>query len=211
MELIAQLVDVFLHLDHYLGAFVHDHGAWIYLLLFLIIFAETGLVIMPVLPGDSLLFVTGTLAAAGGMDIAWIIVILISAAICGDNTNYWVGHHLGPKVFRRHDARFLNPRHLERAQEFYARHGAKAVMIGRFLPIIRTFVPFVAGIGRMPYFRFLSFSILGTFLWVLSFVLAGYFFGNIPVVKRNLTLVIFAIIVISVLPGAVQYWRSRRA
>lgn len=211
MELIAQLVDIFLHLDHYLGAFVHDYGSWIYLLLFLIIFAETGLVIMPVLPGDSLLFVTGTLAAAGGMDIAWIIVVLVSAAICGDNTNYWIGHHLGPKVFRRHDSRFLNPRHLERAQEFYARHGAKAVMIGRFLPIIRTFVPFVAGIGRMPYLRFLSFSILGTFLWVLSFVLAGYFFGNIPVVKRNLTFVIFAIIVISLLPGAVQYWRSRRA
>lgn len=211
MEIIAQIIDIFLHLDRYLGAFVHDYGSWIYLLLFLIVFAETGLVIMPLLPGDSLLFVTGTLAAAGGMDIAWIIVTLISAAICGDNTNYWVGHHLGPKVFRRHDARFLNPRHLERAQEFYARHGAKAVMIGRFLPIIRTFVPFVAGIGRMPYLRFLSFSILGTLLWVLSFVLAGYFFGNIPVVKRNLTFVILAIIVISLLPGVIQYWRSRRA
>ena len=211
MEIIAQVIDIFLHLDHYLSAFVRDHGSWIYLLLFLIVFAETGLVIMPLLPGDSLLFVTGTLAAAGGMDITWIIVILISAAICGDNTNYWVGHHLGPKVFRRHDARFLNPRHLEHAQEFYARHGAKAVMIGRFLPIIRTFVPFVAGIGRMPYLRFLSFSIFGTFLWVLSFVLAGYFFGNIPIVKRNLTFVIFGIIVISLLPGAVQYWRSRRA
>ena len=210
MEMITQVIDIFLHLDHYLGAFVRDHGSWIYLLLFLIVFAETGLVIMPLLPGDSLLFVTGTLAAAGGMDITWIIVTLISAAICGDNTNYWVGHHLGPKVFRRHDARFLNPRHLEHAQEFYARHGAKAVMIGRFLPIIRTFVPFVAGIGRMPYLRFLSFSILGTLLWVLSFVLAGYFFGNIPVVKRNLTFVILAIIVISLLPGVVQYWRSRR-
>jgi membrane-associated protein len=210
MDIITQVIDIFLHLDHYLGGFVRDHGSWIYLLLFLIVFAETGLVVMPLLPGDSLLFVTGTLAAAGGMDIAWIIVVLISAAICGDNTNYWVGHHLGPKVFRRHDARFLNPRHLERAQEFYARHGAKAVMIGRFLPIIRTFVPFVAGIGHMPYLRFLSFSILGTFLWVLSFVLAGYFFGNIPIVKRNLTFVIFGIIVISLLPGAVQYWRSRR-
>jgi len=211
MEIIAQVIDIFLHLDHYLGGFVRDHGSWIYLLLFLIVFAETGLVIMPLLPGDSLLFVTGTLAAAGGMDITWVIVILISAAICGDNTNYWVGHHLGPKVFRRHDARFLNPRHLEHAQKFYVRHGAKAVMIGRFLPIIRTFVPFVAGIGRMPYLRFLSFSILGTFLWVVSFVLAGYFFGNIPIVKRNLTFVIFGIIVISLLPGAVQYWRSRRA
>lgn len=211
METITQIIDIFLHLDQYLGMFVRDHGSWIYLLLFLIVFAETGLVIMPLLPGDSLLFVTGTLAAAGGMDITWVIVVLISAAICGDNTNYWVGHHLGPKVFRRHDARLLNPRHLERAQEFYARHGAKAVMIGRFLPIIRTFVPFVAGIGRMPYLRFFFFSMFGTFLWVLSFVLAGYFFGNIPIVKRNLTFVIFGIILISLLPGAIQYWRSRRA
>lgn len=209
MELIAQIIDVFLHLDQYLGAFVHDHGSWIYLLLFLIVFAETGLVIMPLLPGDSLLFVTGTLAAAGGMDIAWVSLVLITAAICGDNTNYWIGHHLGPRVFRR-DGRFLNRQHLEKAQEFYARHGGKAVMIGRFLPIIRTFVPFVAGIGRMPYLRFVSFSVLGTLLWVLSFVLAGYFFGNIPVVKRNLTFVIFGIILISLLPGMIHYWRTRR-
>lgn len=211
MEILAQITDIFLHLDQYLGAFVRDHGTWIYLLLFLIVFAETGLVVMPLLPGDSLLFVTGTLAAAGGMDILWVSVTLIAAAICGDNTNYWIGHHLGPRVFRHRDGRFLNPRHLEKAQEFYARHGGKAVMIGRFLPIVRTFVPFVAGIGRMPYLRFVAFSVLGTLLWVLSFVLAGYFFGNIPVVKRHLTFVILAIVVISLLPGMVQYWRARRA
>ena len=211
MEILAQITDIFLHLDQYLGAFVRDHGAWIYLLLFLIVFAETGLVIMPLLPGDSLLFVTGTLAAAGGMDIVWVSLVLIAAAICGDNTNYWIGHYLGPRVFRRRKGRFLNPQHLEKAQEFYARHGGKAVMIGRFLPIIRTFVPFVAGIGRMSYLRFVFFSVLGTLLWVLSFVLAGYFFGNIPVIKRNLTFVILAIVVISLLPGVVQYWRARRA
>lgn len=211
MEILAQITDIFLHLDQYLAAFVQDHGSWIYLLLFLIVFAETGLVIMPLLPGDSLLFVTGTLAAAGGMDITWVSLVLIAAAICGDNTNYWIGHYLGPKVFRRRDGRFLNPQHLEKAQDFYARHGGKAVMIGRFLPIIRTFVPFVAGIGRMPYLRFVSFSVLGTLLWVLSFVFAGYFFGNIPVVKRNLTFVILAIIVISLLPGMLHYWRARRA
>ena len=210
MELIAQIMDVFLHLDSYLGGFIRDYGSWIYLLLFLIVFAETGLVVMPFLPGDSLLFVTGTLAAAGGMDVGWIVATLIAAAFCGDNTNYWVGHHLGPKVFRNHRSRFLNPGHLEKAQHFYARHGGKTVVIGRFLPIIRTFAPFVAGVGRMPYGRFLAYSISGTLLWVVSFVLAGYFFGNIPVVKRNLTFVILLIIVVSLLPGIIEYWRHRR-
>ncbi|MEK7206587.1 MAG: DedA family protein [Pseudomonadota bacterium] len=210
MELIAQIMDIFLHLDQYLGTFIRDYGSWIYLLLFLIVFAETGLVVMPFLPGDSLLFVTGTLAAAGGMDVAWIMATLIAAAFCGDNTNYWVGHHLGPRVFRNHRSRLLNPKHLEHAQHFYERHGAKAVVIGRFLPIIRTFVPFVAGVGRMPYGRFLAYSVFGTLLWVISFVLAGYFFGNIPVVKRNLTFVILLIIVVSLLPGIIEYWRHRR-
>jgi membrane-associated protein len=210
VELIAQIVDIFLHLDRYLGGFLHDYGAWIYVLLFVIVFAETGLVVTPFLPGDSLLFVAGTLAATGGMDVIWLMVTLIVAAFCGDNTNYWIGHHLGPRVFNNHDSRLLNPRHLERAQEFYHRHGAKTVMIGRFLPIIRTFAPFVAGIGRMPYARFLAYSVLGTLLWVGSFVLAGYFFGSIPVVKKNLTLIILLIIVISVMPGAYHYWQQRR-
>ncbi len=211
MELIAQFVDVLLHLDHYLGSFLRDHGAWIYLLLFMIVFCETGLVVMPFLPGDSLLFVTGTLAAMGGIDVSWIIALLITAAFAGDNTNYWIGHHLGPRVFSNHASRLLNPQHLATAQRFYDRHGAKTVMIGRFLPIIRTFAPFVAGIGRMRYLKFLGFSILGSFLWVGSFVLAGYFFGNIPVVKRNLTLVVLVIIVVSLMPGIYHYWQHRRA
>jgi membrane-associated protein len=210
MELIAQAVDIFLHLDRYLGGFLHDYGAWIYVLLFVIVFAETGLVVTPFLPGDSLLFVAGTLAATGGMDVVWLMVTLIVAAFCGDNTNYWIGHHLGPRVFRNHKSWLFNPQHLERAQEFYRRHGAKTVMIGRFLPIIRTFAPFVAGVGRMPYARFLAYSVLGTLLWVSSFVLAGYFFGTIPVIKRNLTLIILVIIVISVTPGIIHYWQRRR-
>jgi membrane-associated protein len=209
MELIAQIVDIFLHLDRYLGGFLHDYGAWIYVLLFVIVFAETGLVVTPFLPGDSLLFVAGTLAATGGMDVMWVMVTLIVAAFCGDNTNYWIGHHLGPRVFRNHNSLLLNPQHLQRAQEFYHRHGAKTVMIGRFLPIIRTFAPFVAGIGRMPYARFLAYSVLGTLLWVGSFVLAGYFFGTIPVIKKNLTLIILLIIVVSIAPGVYHYWQSR--
>jgi membrane-associated protein len=210
MELMAQVIDIFLHFDRYLGGFLNDYGAWIYVLLFVIVFAETGLVVTPFLPGDSLLFVAGTLAATGGMDVMWVMVTLIVAAFCGDNTNYWIGHHLGPRVFRNHNSRLFNPQYLERAQEFYHRHGAKTVMIGRFLPIIRTFAPFVAGIGRMPYARFLVYSVLGTLLWVGSFVLAGYFFGSIPVIKKNLTLIILLIIVVSIAPGVYHYWQSRR-
>jgi membrane-associated protein len=208
MELIAQAIDIFLHLDRYLGGFLSDYGAWIYVLLFIIVFAETGLVVTPFLPGDSLLFVAGALAATGGMDVSWLMII---AAFCGDNTNYWIGHHVGPRVFRNHESRLLNPQYLVKAQEFYTRHGAKTVMIGRFLPIIRTFAPFVAGVGRMPYGRFLAYSVLGTLLWVGTFVLAGYFFGNIPLIKKNLTLIVLVIIILSVAPGLYHYWRNRRA
>jgi membrane-associated protein len=211
MELIAQAIDIFLHLDRYLGGFLSDYGAWIYVLLFIIVFAETGLVVTPFLPGDSLLFVAGALAATGGMDVSWLMAILIIAAFCGDNTNYWIGHHVGPRVFRNHESRLLNPQYLVKAQEFYTRHGAKTVMIGRFLPIIRTFAPFVAGVGRMPYGRFLAYSVLGTLLWVGTFVLAGYFFGNIPLIKKNLTLIVLVIIILSVAPGLYHYWRNRRA
>jgi membrane-associated protein len=179
-------------------------------LLFVIVFAETGLVVTPFLPGDSLLFVAGALAATSGMDVGMLMAILICAAFCGDNTNYWIGHHIGPRVFSNQNSRLLNPSHLARAQEFYSRHGAKTVMIGRFLPIIRTFAPFVAGVGRMPYSRFILFSVLGTLLWVGSFVLAGYFFGNIPAVKRHLSVAILLIVVISILPGVIHFWRSRR-
>jgi len=209
MELIAQLVDIFLHLDNYLGAFLNDYGLWVYALLFVIIFAETGFVVTPFLPGDSLLFVAGTLAAGSGLDVQWLIPLLIAASFGGDNTNYWIGHHLGPRVFRHTDSRLLNRKYLDRTRDFYNRHGGKTILLARFLPILRTFAPFVAGVGHMPYARFLAFSFAGSVLWIGLFVLAGYFFGHLPVVRKNLTLVMLVIIVISILPGAIAWLRHR--
>jgi len=209
MELIAQLVDVFLHLDRYLGVFLHDHGLWVYALLFAIIFAETGFVVTPFLPGDSLLFVAGTLAAGSGLDVQWLIPLLIAASFGGDNTNYWIGHHLGPRVFRSSNSRLLNREYLDRTRDFYDRHGGKTILLARFLPILRTFAPFVAGVGHMPYARFLAFSFAGSLLWIMLFVLAGYFFGHLPLVRKNLTLVMLVIIVISILPGVIAWLRHR--
>jgi membrane-associated protein len=209
MELIAQLIDIFLHLDNYLGAFLNDYGLWVYALLFAIIFAETGFVVTPFLPGDSLLFVAGTLAATGGLDVQWLIPMLIAASFGGDNTNYWIGHHIGPRVFRRNGSRLLNHEYLDRTHAFYDRHGGKTILLARFLPILRTFAPFVAGVGRMPYARFLGFSFAGSVLWIGLFVLAGYFFGHLPVVRKNLTLVMLGIIIISILPGAIAWLRHR--
>jgi membrane-associated protein len=209
MELIAQLVDIFLHLDNYLGTFLNDYGLWVYALLFVIIFAETGFVVTPFLPGDSLLFVAGTLAAGSGLDVQWLIPLLIAASFGGDNTNYWIGHHLGPRVFRHTDSRLLNREYLDRTRDFYNRHGGKTILLARFLPILRTFAPFVAGVGHMPYSRFLAFSFAGSVLWIGLFVLAGYFFGHLPVVRKNLTLVMLVIIVISILPGAIAWLRHR--
>jgi membrane-associated protein len=210
MELAATLWDFFLHLDDHLAAFVAQHGAWVYALLFAIVFCETGLVVTPFLPGDSLLFVVGTLAAAGGMDIRLVMALLIAAALCGDNVNYWIGRWAGPKVFRQEDSRWFNRRHLEHTHAFYERHGGQAIILARFVPIVRTYVPFVAGIGTMPYARFLGFSIVGALAWVLSLCLAGYWFGNIPAVKDNLGAVIVAIVILSVMPMAVAYLRARR-
>jgi len=209
MELIAQLVDIFLHLDNYLGAFLNDYGLWVYALLFVIIFAETGFVVTPFLPGDSLLFVAGTLAATGGLDVQWLIPMLIAASFSGDNTNYWIGHHLGPRVFRRNGSRLLNHEYLDRTHAFYDRHGGKTILLARFLPILRTFAPFVAGVGRMPYSRFLAFSFAGSVLWIGLFVLAGYFFGHLPVVRQNLTLMMLGIIVVSLLPGTIAWLHHR--
>jgi membrane-associated protein len=210
MELIMQLVDIFLHLDRYLGTFLHDYGLWVYLLLFVIIFAETGFVVTPFLPGDSLLFVAGTLAGGGGgLNVEWLIPILIAASFGGDNTNYWIGHHLGPRVFRHNNSRLLNHEYLDRTRDFYNRHGGKTILLARFLPILRTFAPFVAGVGRMPYARFLAFSFAGSVLWIMLFVLSGYFFGHLPVVRKNLTLVMLGIIIISILPGAIAWLRHR--
>jgi len=210
MELITLLVDVFLHLDRYLGTFLHDYGLWVYVLLFVIIFAETGFVVTPFLPGDSLLFVAGTLAASGGLEVQWLIPLLIAASFGGDNTNYWIGHHLGPRVFRHNNSRLLNHEYLDRTRAFYDRHGGKTILLARFLPILRTFAPFVAGVGRMPYARFLAFSLAGSVSWIMLFVLAGYFFGHLPVVRQNLTLMMLGIIFISILPGAIAWLRHRR-
>jgi membrane-associated protein len=209
METIAALWDIVVHLDRHLAVFVAEHGAWVYALLFVIVFCETGLVVTPFLPGDSLLFVTGTLAAAGGMDIAAVMAVLISAALCGDNVNYWIGRKLGPQIFRVRDSRWFNPRHLERAHAFYERHGGKTIILARFLPIVRTYVPFVAGIGAMPYLRYLAFCVAGALVWVLSLCLAGYFFGNLPAVKSNLSLVILGILLLSISPGVYAWTRAR--
>ena len=210
MEFLATLWDFAVHLDAHLAAFIAEHGVWVYALLFAIVFCETGLVVTPFLPGDSLLFVVGALAAAGGMDIVLVMVLLVTAALSGDNVNYWIGRWAGPKVFRAEDSRWLNRRHLERTHAFYERHGGKAIIIARFVPIVRTYVPFVAGIGAMPYARFLAFSVAGALLWVVSLCLAGYWFGNIPLVKDNLAVAIMVIVAVSVLPIAVEFLRARR-
>lgn len=209
MELLAALWDFAVHLDAHLAAFVAQHGTWVYALLFVIVFTETGVVVMPFLPGDSLLFVVGTLAAAGGMDIKTVMTVLVAAALTGDNVNYWIGRWAGPKVFRLEDSRWFSRKYLERTHAFYERHGGKAVIIARFLPIVRTYVPFVAGIGTMSYARFLGFSVVGATLWVVSLCLAGYWFGNIPLVKNNLGVVIVIIVALSMTPIAIGALRAR--
>jgi membrane-associated protein len=209
MELLAFLIDVILHLDRYLVILVQDYGAWIYLILFLVIFAETGLVVTPFLPGDSLLFVAGTLAAAGGMDVVLLIVLLCIAAIAGDSVNYAIGKHVGERLVRR--GRFVKQSHIDRTHAFFAKYGGKTIIIARFVPIVRTFAPFVAGLGQMDYGRFLLFNVAGGILWVVSLTTAGYFFGNLPIVKDNLSLVIIGIIIASIMPGVIEYLRHRRA
>jgi membrane-associated protein len=211
MELLAALWDFVVHLDAHLAAFVAQHGAWVYALLFAIVFTETGVVVMPFLPGDSLLFVVGALAAAGGMDITTVMTVLVAAALTGDNVNYWIGRWAGPKVFRAEESRWFSRKYLERTHAFYERHGGKAIIIARFVPIVRTYVPFVAGIGTMSYARFLGFSVVGALLWVVSLCQAGYWFGNIPLVKDNLGVVIVIIVAISVTPIAVEFLRARRS
>jgi len=179
------------------------------MILFLIIFCETGLVVTPFLPGDSLLFVSGALAATGNMHVHTLFLILVAASFLGDNTNYWIGRFFGPRVFSREGSLLLNPKHLERTQGFYDRHGGKTVVIARFVPIVRTFAPFVAGIGRMVYARFLMFAFCGALLWIGSLVYAGYFFGNIPWVKNNLSLVIVGIVILSIMPGIIEFLRRK--
>jgi membrane-associated protein len=208
MDFLITAFDYFLHVDRHLLEFATAYGPWIYALLFLIIFLETGVVVTPFLPGDSLLFAVGALAAAGVIDVVGILSLLTAAAIIGDNTNYFIGRAVGPRVFTEH-SKWLRREHLLRTQRFYEVHGGKTVVLARFVPIVRTFAPFVAGVGRMHYPRFLAFDVGGGILWVWSFGLLGYFTGAIPFVKENFGLVTIGVILISLLPIAVELWRAR--
>ncbi len=211
MELLNEVAGVALHLDTHLAKFVADHGVWVYALLFVIVFIETGLVVWPFLPGDSLLFVTGAIAAAGGMDIAAVMAVLVAAALTGDNVNYSIGRWIGRRVFHYEKSRWFNPAHLARAHAFYEKHGGKTIILARFVPIVRTYVPFVAGIGRMPYARYIGWCVVGALAWVVSLCSAGYFFGNLPLVKNNLTMVILLIVLVSIAPGVFAWVKNRRA
>ncbi|HEU0188329.1 MAG TPA: DedA family protein [Gallionellaceae bacterium] len=211
MELLHSLLDMALHLDTHLLALTQQYGVWIYAILFLIIFSETGLVVAPFLPGDSLLFVAGALAGMGSLQVQWLLPLLMLAAFSGDNTNYWIGRLIGQRLVRHANGRWLKREHLDKTHAFYAKHGGKTIIFARFLPIVRTFAPFVAGIGSMRYRVFVPFSALGSMAWISFFVLGGYFFGNIPVVKDNLTLMIVGIIVLSFLPALREFVRHRRA
>jgi len=208
MEFITYLVDLFLHLDEHLNAVIQNYGMWTYGLLFLIIFLETGLVVTPFLPGDSLIFAAGTFAGLGSLHV-WVLFFLLSAAaILGDTANYWIGHYIGPRAFSG-EIRFLKKEYLDRTHDFYERHGGKTIILARFIPIIRTFAPFVAGIGAMTYGHFIAYNVIGGVAWVALFTFGGYFFGNLKFVQENFSLVVLAIIFISVLPGVVEFLKER--
>jgi membrane-associated protein len=211
VEWLAALVDFVVHLDQHLLEFVQQHGAWIYLLLFLIVFCETGLVVTPFLPGDSLLFVAGTVAALGGINVHLLVALLITAAVLGDSLNYALGRYLGPRVFRNDRSRLFRKEYLDRTNRFFDRHGGKTIIIARFVPIVRTYAPFVAGIGHMHYGRFLFYNVIGAVVWVMSLTYAGYFFGNLPVVKDNLSLVVLLIILLSIAPAIIEVVRAKLA
>lgn len=209
MDILKAFIDIFVHLDRHMSVVIQSYGLWTYLILFLVIFCETGLVVTPFLPGDSLLFAAGTFSAIGVLEVEWLFGILSFAAIAGNAVNYWVGHFLAPRIFRREDVRFLNRKHLERTHRFYEKHGGKTIVIARFIPIIRTFAPFVAGLGAMTHWRFSVYNITAGLAWVGIFLFGGYFFGNLPVVRNNFTIAIMTIILISVMPGLVEFLRHR--
>jgi membrane-associated protein len=209
MGFVAQLIDLILHVDTYLDVIIQQFGVVTYVLLFIVVFCETGLVVTPFFPGDSLLFAVGAFAARGSLELGIVLAVLGAAAILGDTANYWIGAIVGPKVFHKENVRFLNRKHLDRTHEFYERYGGKTIVIARFIPIIRTFAPFVAGIGKMTYGRFVSYNVFGGLLWVSLFVLGGYYFGNLGIVRRNFSLVIAVIILLSIMPGIVEAVRHR--
>ena len=209
MELIHAFIDLIVHLDQHLLELVANYGAWVYAILFLIVFCETGLVITPFLPGDSLLFVAGTIAGAGSLDVPVLVLLLVAAAAIGDSLNYAIGHFLGPRVFRYEDSWFFKKAYIEKTHAYFERYGGRTIIIARFLPIVRTYAPFVAGIGRMDYRRFLFFNVAGAIVWVASLTYAGFFFGNLAVVKNNLSVVILGIIVLSISPGIIEFARHK--
>jgi membrane-associated protein len=209
MKWISTVIDFILHLDKYIHLLIQDFGMWTYWILFLVIFCETGFVVTPFLPGDSLLFACGAFAARGAFKIGWLFIILSMAAVIGDTVNYWIGYFVGPKIFQKENVRFFKKEYLDRTHKFYEKYGGITIIIARFIPIVRTFAPFVAGIGKMTYWRFISFNVIGGIGWVAIFVFGGYFFGNIPFVKKNFTFIIFAIIIISVLPVVVEIIRKK--
>lgn len=211
MEIVTFLIDFILHLDKHLQEIIATYGGWTYLILFAIVFCETGLVVTPFLPGDSLLFAAGAFAALGALDLGLLMLLLIIAAVLGDTANYWIGHYLAPRLADGKRLRFIKQEHLDRTHQFFETYGGKTIIIARFVPIVRTFAPFVAGIGAMTYSRFMAYNVVGAVLWVLICSVAGYFFGNLPFVQNNFSLVILAIIVISVLPGVVEILRARAA
>jgi len=210
VDLLTAFIDIILHLDAHLLALTQQYGMWVYAILFLIIYCETGLVIMPFLPGDSLLFVAGALCGMGALQLELLAPLLVLAAFSGDNTNYWIGRLIGMRLLSRADARLIKREHIDKTHAFYEKHGGKTIIFARFLPIIRTFAPFVAGIGLMRYRLFVMFSALGSVSWITSLTVAGYLFGNIPVVKNNLTLIILGIIVITLLPALLEFIRHRK-
>lgn len=209
MELILYLIDIVLHIDEHLALFVAEFGLLTYAILFLIVFLETGVVVTPFLPGDSLLFAAGAIAAISNLQVVVLIPLLITAAFLGDTLNYNIGHYLGPKIFNKEHSFFFNKSHLEKTQNFYERHGGKTIVIARFVPIIRTFAPFVAGIGSMRYFYFFMYNIGGAILWVVLFILAGFWFGNMPIIKENFSLTIMVIIILSILPMVIEVIRAK--
>lgn len=210
MEFLQSAIDIFLNLDEHLLSVVSQYGSLTYALLFIIIFMETGLVVTPFLPGDSLLFATGALSGGGALNIGFVFILLSFAAILGDTLNYWIGHRLGLKVFKKDNARFFKLEHLEKTRRFYAKYGGKTIILARFIPIVRTFAPFVAGVGKMHYGQFLTYNVVGGLLWVSLFTFGGYFFGNLPFVKENFHYAIVGIIVISVLPAVYEYMRHKK-
>jgi membrane-associated protein len=209
MEFLKTFLDIFIHIDQHLSTIIRDYGVWTYLILFIIIFLETGLVVTPLLPGDSLLFAAGTFAAKGALNEWWLFALLSAAAVVGDTANYWIGACVGPKIFHRENVRFLNRKYLDRTRQFYEKYGGKTIVMARFVPIIRTFAPFVAGVGSMTYRRFISYNIMGGVAWIGVCIFAGHYFGNLPIVKENFSLVIVAIVFISILPGIIEFLRHR--